>query len=410
MSNRSVMVLVLLAVLAGGAAWLAGGPGESPSAEGRGEPLLPGLQERINDVAALSVLTASERFTVRRSAEGAWTVDESDGYPARFETVKKTLLALAGLKTVEPKTDNPTRYAELGVTDPETPESGSALVTLLDAQGQSLGAVILGNVGGARDTHYARRASEARSWLVRGSLVLDRTPAQWMDRQVFKLPSTRVQSVTVEHADGEKVMVARAAESEPDWAVQAVPEGSEPKSSGIGRTCASALEYLNFDKVASAGKQPVPEAERATAVLSTFDGLVVSVTTGRAPAAEPAEGETAAPGTVWASLQVSAREDAAEAVQAEAKAANDKLAPWVFALPEYAAGNLRKRMADLVQPIAPDQPEEGAPPGALDEEWTVPLEETGTEPDGEAPPAAEPAPAGDAAPGDEAPPKDDGQP
>ncbi|MBM3984946.1 MAG: DUF4340 domain-containing protein [Planctomycetes bacterium] len=388
MSSRSVMVLVLLAVLAGGAAWLAGGDGAAPATEGVGQPLLPGLKARLNDVAALGVLTATERFTVRLSESGTWTMDESDGYPVRFETVKKTLMALAGLTTVEAKTDNPTRYADLGVADPEAPESGSTLVTLLDAQGQSLGAVIVGNPGGARDTHYARRASEARSWLVRGNLVLDRSPAQWMDRQVFKLPSSRVQSVTIEHADGEKVMVSRAAESEPDWAVQAVPEGSEPRSSGIGRTCASALEYLNFDKVAGAGKQPIPEAERATAVLRAFDGLLVSVTTGRAPAAEPAEGETAVPGTVWASLTVSAGEDAAEAVKAEARTANDALAPWVFALPEYAAGNLRKRMADLVQPIAA-QPAEGALPeltGWPEGEEASGLDEIELDPAGDVPP------------------------
>jgi hypothetical protein len=392
------MVLVLLAALAGGAAWLAGGDGAAPEAEGVGEPLLPGLKARVNDVAALSVLTTKERFTVRRSDAGTWSLDESDGYPVRFETVKKTLLALAGLRTVEPKTDNPSRYAELGVTDPESPESGSALVTVLDAQGQSLGAVILGNAGGARDTHYARRASEARSWLVRGNLVLDRTPAQWMDRQVFKLPSTRVQSVTIEHADGEKVMVSRAAESEPDWAVQAVPEGSEPKSSGIGRTCASALEYLNFDKVAAAGRQPVPEAERASAVLSTFDGISVNVTTGRAPAAEPAEGETAVPGTVWASLQVTAGEDAAEALKAEAKAANDRLAAWVFALPEYAAGNLRKRMADLVQPKTPEPPEESGLDDLLVEESDVLVEEVPSASEGEQVPVTDPPPADDGQP------------
>ncbi len=390
MSNRTVFVLVLLAVAAGAAAWLAGAGGAAPPAAGVGEPLLPGLQARINDVAALAVLTADERFSVRRAADG-WTVDESDGYPARFETVKKTLLALAGLKTVEPKTENPARYAELGVTDPESPGSGAALVTLLDAQGQSLGAVILGNAGGARDTHYARRASEARSWLVRGNLALERSPAQWMDRQVWKLPSSRVQSVTVEHADGERVTVSRAAESEPDWAVQDVPAGSEPRSSGIGRTCAAALEYLNFDKVASAPRQAVPEAERATATLQTFDGLTVTLTTGRAPAGEPAQGETALPGTVWASLQVSAGPDAAEAVQAEARAASTKLAPWTFALPEYAAGNLRKRMDDLVQPITPEVDEQtsgdsGAEPADGSEAFAPLL------PPDEAPPAPDEQP------------------
>ena len=173
MSPRTLVVLVLLAVLAGGVAWLAGDRPSGPSVPGLGEPLLPGLRERVNDVAALTVQAADGRFTARRGAEG-WTLDESDGYPARFETVKKTLMGLAELRTLEAKTANPARHVELGLEDPEAPDATSALVTLLDAQGQSLGAVVLGRSGSAPQSLYARRASDAQCWLVKGSLYLER--------------------------------------------------------------------------------------------------------------------------------------------------------------------------------------------------------------------------------------------
>lgn len=358
MSQRTLVVLVLLAVVAGGVAWMAGDKPSGPSVPGLGAALLPGLRERVNDVAAIAVQAADGRFTARRGAEG-WTIDESDGYPAKFETVKKTLMGLSELRTLEAKTANPARHAELGLEDPEAPGSTSALVTLLDAQGQSLGAVILGRSGSAPQSLYARRASDAQCWLVKGGLYLERSANQWMDRVVHKLPASRVRTVTIEHADGERVQVAKAAESDPEWAVQDLPAGKVPLSSGIGRTCAAALEWLNFDQVAALESRPLPAEGRATATFETFDGLRVTVASARVEPAPPAEGaaeEPAPAATTWITVSVGASAEAGEAIQAEARAAQERLARWTFAVPEYAAGNLRKRLADLIKDEEPAEP------------------------------------------------------
>lgn len=386
MSQRTLVVLVLLAVVAGGVAWLAGDRPSGPSVPGLGEPLLPGLRERVNDVAAISVQAADGRFTARRGADG-WTLDESDGYPAKFETVKKTLMGLSELRTLEAKTANPARHAELGLEDPEAPGATSALVTLLDGEGRSLGAVVVGRGGSAPQSLYARRASEAQCWLVKGSLYLERSAGQWMDRVVHKLPASRVRAVTIEHPDGERVRVAKAAESDPDWAVQDLPAGKEPLSSGIGRTCAAALEWLNFDKVAAAARQPLPAEGRVTATFECFDGLLVTVASARVepPPAPEGSAEPAPEATTWITLSVGTAEGASEAIAAEAQAAQERLAPWTFAVPEYAAGNLRKRLADLVKDEAP--PEEASEGDVIVGET---VESSGGEPPAETPEGGDP--------------------
>ena len=120
-------------------------------------------------MASISVLGKDEHFTVRKDG-GTWKVVEHGNFPANFELVKKTLVGLVAMKTKEAKTGNPDLYKKIGVEDPEQPGAESVLVTLLDANGQSLGAVILGHNGTLPSTLYARRPSEAQSWLVHGDL------------------------------------------------------------------------------------------------------------------------------------------------------------------------------------------------------------------------------------------------
>jgi len=313
-------------------------------------------------------------------------------------------MTLAEMKTLEAKTANPALHAKIGLEDPERPDSSSALVTALDAGGKSLGAVVLGRTGSTSDTMFARRASETQCWVVKPDLYLERNVKQWLQTDIWKLASNRVKSAVTTHPDGEVVAVERAAETEPDWAVKDVPEGSQPKSTGVGRILAAALEGLNFDNVAAVASKPLPEDERVTTSFDTFDGLHVVVTTARetgpAPAA-PAEDEGAAPPeptkTWWAKIEVSAGPDAAEAVKTEASEAAARLSPWIFALPEYRANSLRKHMADMIQPIPV------APPPA---DGTLPAPEAGGEGTEPPVPLLEPAPAPQPEPSE---PKDDGQ-
>jgi len=372
--TRSVVLLLLAAALAGSAAWLAGGHGASDPAAGTGQPLLPGLAARINDVAAISVMTKDDHFTVRREGDG-WQLAERGGYAARFESVKKTLLGLSELRTLEAKTTNPELYPRLGVEDPESPDSTSALVTLLDADGQSLGAVIVGDSGGQRDTLYARRASEAQSWLVKGPLLLERRATKWVETEAYKLAASRVRSVLTSHADGETVLVSREAESDPNLQLRDVPEGMQPRTSNIGRIQNTVLDPLNFDDVAEAATHPLPDNEVVTTTFETFDGLKVVVTTAREPVVEPtAEDEPPPAARYWAHLQVSAGPEASEAVQTEARETEERLSRWVFALPEYKAGNLRKRMAEMVAPVQPPKGETPEPAPATEGEAAAPAE------------------------------------
>ncbi len=316
-------------------------------------PLFPGLTDRVNDVASL-VVTSSDGTVTLKHGEAGWTVDERDGYAARFETVKELILGIAGLRLLEAKTSRPELYGKLGLGETGELGTAAARVTLADAAGVELASVLVGNLGPDGSTVYVRRAGDTQCWLATGSLMPQRTPGGWVDREFVKLPSSRVREISIRHADGEVVTISKDKAEDVDWQIRGIPDGSEPRSAGLGRTIAVALESLSFDDVAAVEKHPLPDDERVTAVFETFDGLRVNLTT------------AAADGKSWVAVHAETTEAATDAVKAEASALATRLAPWVCQIPDYRAGNLRKRLADLIQPKVqiPATPEADAASGS----------------------------------------------
>jgi hypothetical protein len=335
-----VTLLVLTAAVGVAAAFALQKRGAEASDGPAPGPLFPGLSDRVNDVASLSVTTSEGKVSIQRDGD-TWRVEERDGYPARFETVKTVLLGVADLQTLEPKTTRPELYGKLGLAEPTETGSDTAQLTLVDAGGSAMASVLVGHIGLQPNTLYVRRAGDSQTWLARGAIAPERQPTGWMDREVLKLPATRLQKVTIAQADGETVVVSREKAEDTTWTIQNVPDDSEPKSAGQGRTVAASLESLSFDDVAKAESKPLPADERATATFETFDGLRVVLTSGTADK------------KVWIAVQAAATDAADETVKKEAETLNTRLAPWVFEIPEYRGANLRRRLADLIKPKAP---------------------------------------------------------
>ena len=83
-----ITTLGVATVLVAAGAWYASSSRAADNtAIPRDTPLLPGLQEAINDVASLAVTTADGTVTLERG-EAGWTLAEKAGYPARADRVR----------------------------------------------------------------------------------------------------------------------------------------------------------------------------------------------------------------------------------------------------------------------------------------------------------------------------------
>jgi len=343
--------------------------------------LFPGLLAKVNDVALIAVHDAKHSFTVVRQKDDSWTVPEKSGYPVKPDAVKQTVVGMAVLKALEPRTARPELYGKIGVDEPGKPGSESIQIELKDAAGKALAGLIVGkNKSYEGDTRpaniYVRKLGDAQSWLAEGRFSVKADPIGWFDQEVFKLPRERMMAVEIDQPDGQKLVVSRASHNDKDFALKDLPAGATPKQSEIDGV-ATGLESLTFDDVAKADS--LDFAKATTATFRTFDGLVVTARTidkeGKhwttfaaafdpeqaakarvAAAAETSAGKDAKPDAKTAEAKTAkaetAKAETAEAkpgVEAEAKGLQASLAGWAYQISDFRSVNFTRKPADLVQ-------------------------------------------------------------
>ena len=348
MKRTSLLVLALVTAIVVLAAIISRTGRRSDSVDSAPENLYPALTERVNDVSTIALSSANEQFVIARHGQD-WGLENKGGYPVKFEMVKEMLLGLAELRIIESKTSNPDYYDRLGVAGPDgAGEDGeSSLITLHDAQGQTIASLIIGNraeSSGRSLRQYVRKADEAQAWLVEGSLNVDTTAMNWVDRELLRLPRTRVRSVTITHADGESVHISRDDEGQRTFNVSDVPDGYELQRENIADSIANAVGYLRIEDIAPAGEIDFAGGQVTVTEIRSFDGLLLTI--------ELLTREDGTWITLCAAPEVTGSEETVDdGVAAEIDEMNNRFNGWAFMISTSSASSLMKRMADLTQPI-----------------------------------------------------------
>jgi hypothetical protein len=359
MNRRSLLVVAAIAVVAVLLAIV--GRRQSTPETDAGALLLAGLTESLNDVERVVISKAQGEIvaTLVRGSAG-WSVAEKDDYSADVVKIRQALVALGEARIVEEKTADPAFYDRLGVESVEL-RTASGTAVAIDAAEAEFPVLILGDEANS-GSRYARRADEARSFLVDRNPDVPRSTAQWLIPDIVDVRGTRVQSVTIAHADGERLAISKGDETEANFSVADIPEGRELSYPGVANVIGNALRELKLDDVAGvAGTAGEPAV---VTELSTFDGLVVTMTgtmigdeawvTFAASAAPQPAVETV---PAEAQVEAEAQDAAASAAEppdpaAEAEAINARVGGWRYRIPEYQYDQLTRRLADLLR--APD--------------------------------------------------------
>lgn len=275
MNQKTLVVLGAAALVAVGAALVvdrARAPQSDVSA--RAGLLVPELREHVNDVTRINLTTANNQATVTlvRGDKG-WTVAQRGNYPADVGKLREYLLKLADATLLEEKTSNKERYADLGVEDITAP---TAKGVLLELDGLPKPArVFIGSINaqGGGGT-FVRLPEQAPAWLAKGSLVPEKNPADWLARDLPGVSAERIASVTITHADGKVLRVAKKAEGDSTFSIVDIPKGREPGSEYVANGLGSVLAELRLDDVAALA-EVAPPATATKVRYTTFDGLVV---------------------------------------------------------------------------------------------------------------------------------------
>jgi len=290
--------------------------------------LLPGLAEHANSIQRIRVITADADPLTLRLDSGRWVNAARDDYAVDLGKLRPLIVALADARILEEKTSNPEHYGKLGVDDPE--EDGSGTKITVEGEGFAY-TIILGE--SAQGNHrYARLADEETSYLVDQNPGVPDSAADWLLSDVLDIAADKVRSVTITHADGETIAIAKESEDQTDFTVLDVPEGRELSYGTVANGIAGALGALRFDDV----RKAVDGAVETSAVFETWDGLQIS-------AQVRADGEDA-----WVTFSVAGEPDDT------AGDIGEKLAGWQYRLPEYKKNLMTRRWDDILKAMDDD--------------------------------------------------------
>lgn len=295
---------------------------------------LPGFAGEVDKVASIHILSKDGDFTLVYSPDEGWVLPGRGDYPADFDEVRHTLIGLAALETIAPKTANPAWFSYIGVEMP--PKGSGVLIEVADKAGRKLASLILGNMENLGDPNgtaglFVRRPGENQSWLVRAVFVPHGDAASWMALHVLDIAPARLKSVTVTPPAGKPYTLSRANMSDLHYALSPRLPKADPQAIDA---IPAAIGSLTAEDAAAAKAVDFSKASHVAA--ESFDGLLVSVDL------------TQSGGATWARIHASAKPGAVPGIAAEADAINARAGAWVYKLPAGKARLFTAPESDLV--------------------------------------------------------------
>ncbi|CAN5136337.1 hypothetical protein BH24PSE2_BH24PSE2_04370 [soil metagenome] len=275
MQSRQLLILAAVAAAAIVAAFWAARERAPESAAPVGGPLVPGLEDHVNDITRIDVGTGGASLVTIERDDDAWRVAQKSGYPADVNQLRETLLGLSMAQVLEEKTSNPENYAQLGVGD-DIPEDGAGAHLTITGLDQPV-TLIVGEQARGGSSTYARRGGEATTLLVSGNLDVAKEPIEWLRREILDVTAASVQAVEIEHPDGRTLEIAKDEPGAADFKLAEIPEGRELVSAAEINALASAVTGLRLEDVERAEDFDPQSEDAVRATFRLFDGRVFDV-------------------------------------------------------------------------------------------------------------------------------------
>ena len=305
------------------------------------QALFPGLAGKLDDVTRIHIVSKKNgAFDVVFVPMKGWVLPGRGNYPASFEEVRKTLVGLAALETIEPKT---ARANWLHYLDLDAPPNGAGvLISLADDKNRVLASLIVGkseDIGEASENVglFVRQPGQMQSWLVSSPFAPHAAQSDWLKKNIVELDRSRIQSVDVRPLTGPSYSVSRDKPGDTDFALTPMPHGRELTDSSAPAVVASALADFSFTDVQPVGNFDF-DGQAWRNVTHTFDGLIVNVDVVRL-------------GTdVWARINAFALPGKPDSAK-EAREIDEAAQGWAFKLPAYKGAAFTTALDSMLKPV-----------------------------------------------------------
>lgn len=304
----------------------------------------PGLAAHVRQAARIHIVskkggTFDVAFRPNKGFVSPWVIQQKNDYPASFAEVNKTLVNLAAMQTIEPKTSRADWFHAIGLDAPSKGGDGVE-ITVIDDRGHEMAHLIvgksedIGDPGGAVGL-FVRRPEDTQSWLVRAESEFQTAPGDWIDKNVLDIDQGRIQSTTVALPDGSSYEVRRDAKTDLHFKLSSMPAGREMASDAAADGPGDAITGFTFDDVKPSREVDFTNSARVT--TRTFDGLTVTV-------------DVAHVGTqYWAQLDAMGQSNDPN-VAKQARTINARVNGWAYKLADFKGAQFTAPMESLLKP------------------------------------------------------------
>ena len=299
-----------------------------------GEPLLPDMMNRINEVDVISIEHEGKSLTFLKSNGDDWSLMEANGYPADKERIRNMLIGLAHLEKIEPKTSLPEFYPDLQVESTSADNSKSYLLTLLNKEGEQITSLLVGKkINGITwngSGYFIRFPNEEQSWLVRGNFDVTGKRQSWMATRILPLYQGRIGTVTV--VDGAQKREGVYTRTDP--ALPLLPSFTSDKyvitSVDFTKRMEEVLTSFDFESVSRRTAALAQAKPFSSLMIETLDGMNIFLFLYL---------EDSIP---YAAVSFSASEKASDEVREEVLRLEETHNKWLYRIP-----------ADRISPLIP---------------------------------------------------------
>lgn len=300
---------------------------------------LPGFAAHVREAARIHIVSKKHgAFDVLFRPNKGWVLPSRSDYPASFEEVNRTLVSLATLQTIEPKTARADWLHYINLDAP--PKGDGTAITVTDDRGRVLADIVTGKSEDIGDTSgaiglFVRHPGETQSWLVRAQAEPHSDPFDWLDKTIVDLDRTRIVKTVVDLPNGQSYEVARDTRRDVDFHLVVMPPGRELASPSAPDGIATAISDLTFDDVKPAKEIDFTGAVRT--VTKTFDGVSVTADVVKIG------------NDYWA--QFGAMSMVTDpATGREARAISARVNGWAYKLPEYKGAAFMTTQESMLKP------------------------------------------------------------
>lgn len=306
----------------------------------RDEPVFPGLKNKLDDIAKITVTNSVRTLTIHKSGE-TWTLAEYADYPVRMARVRESLIGLANLEYYEPKTKRPELYSRLELEDLDKEKSRVRVVALYDSNGKKVVEFFAGkhryDLPGLKNQGlYIRLPGEPATWLARGAYDAIEDPMRWLDRTIADIPSNHWRRIVLTGPKGKEVIVVRDEKEKSDFRVANAPKGKKIEGGWSVNVIGAVLTGLELENVKRADDVDFENNPVWRAHFEGWDGLVVDLVM--------ADVKT----DYWAKVEASTLADATDEAKKKADEINARTRGWAYELVSYKVTPIKTDMAELV--------------------------------------------------------------